>query len=335
MRVVVLMGGSSTERDISLATGAGVADALAELGHEVVALDPATGKRIEIAEAKAHQIGTAPGSAPGDERSLVLAGNELLQDVDMIFVALHGGIGENGRLQAVLDLAGTPYTGSGMLASAMSMDKALAKTMFRAAGIPTPRGRLLTRKQEIPDPDALGGFPLVVKPNAQGSSVAVHIVQGAETLEAALEDAFQYGPVLMEEFIPGRELTVAVLGGKALPVVEILPEDGFYDYRHKYTRGETNYKVPAELSESVAREVERLAEIAFGTLGCAGVARIDFRLTEEGNAFCLEVNTIPGMTATSLVPMAAKAADISYPDLVARILELGKARHERRTLRGF
>jgi D-alanine-D-alanine ligase len=325
MRVVLLMGGSSTERDISLVTGHGVGRALANRGHEVIALDPATGKHVALTGMESARIGTAPGVGPedlGKERSLVLAKSADLTRADVVFVALHGGIGEDGTLQALLDLAGIPYTGSGMLASALAMDKARAKAMFRAGGIPTPRGTLLVDDRDTVDPDRLGGFPLVVKPNAQGSSVGVHIVQGPEGMGEAFEDAFRYGPVLVEEYIPGREITVAVLGGKALPVVEILPETGFYDYKHKYTKGETGYVVPAMLELPLAREAARLGELTFGVLGCSGVARVDFRLTEEGNFFCLELNTIPGMTETSLVPMAAKEAGLSYEDLVERLLSM-------------
>jgi D-alanine-D-alanine ligase len=207
-----------------------------------------------------------------------------------------------------------------MLASALAMDKARAKAMFRSVGIPTPRGVLLRDTRESVDPDGLGGYPLVVKPNSEGSSVGVHIVEGADALHQAIEDAARYGAVLVEEYIPGREVTVAVLAGKALPVVEILPGEGFYDYRHKYTKGETRYEVPARIDPSLAREAARLGELAYGVLGCAGVARVDFRLSEEGNFFCLEVNTIPGMTETSLVPMAAKEAGVGYDELVERIL---------------
>ncbi len=337
MKVTVLMGGSSTEREISLATGFGVATALIAQGHEVKALDPASGKVLSLDGFEAHRIGEAPTTKPediGEERSLVLARNQDLGEADVIFVALHGGIGEDGTLQALLDLAGVPYTGSGMLSSALAMDKQRAKTMFRAAKIPTPRGRLLTRKDDAPDPDALGGFPLVVKPNAQGSSVAVHIVQSHDDLESALEDAFQYGPVLVEEFIPGREITVAVLGGKALPVIEVVIDEGFYDYRHKYTKGHTRYEVPAKLPEAICREAERLGELSFGILGCSGVARVDFRLDDDGNLFALEVNTSPGLTEISLVPMAAKKAGMGYEDLVDRLLELALSRRKRRELRG-
>ena len=325
MRVVLLMGGSSKERDVSLATGAGILRALSANGHEVTAVDPATGDRIlpgavaRIAESPGQ---ASPLAADAEERSLTLAGNPELAEADAVFIALHGGIGEDGTLQALLDLAGVPYTGSGMLASALAMDKARAKMIFRAAKIPTPRSRLLRTRDDSWDAKSVGGYPLVVKPNSEGSSVGVHIVEKPEELEAALDDAFQYAPVLVEQFIPGRELTVAVVGGKALPVVEIRTDDGFYDYRHKYTKGHTNYQVPAEVSETVATEAARLGELAFASLGCSGVARVDFRLDPEDQLFCLEVNTIPGMTETSLVPMAAQAAGVSYEELVERLLIL-------------
>jgi D-alanine-D-alanine ligase len=333
MRVVVLMGGSSMERDVSLATGRGVARALSARGHAVVPLDPSAGRRLELDHLAQHRIGEAPPEE-AEERSLVLADNPEIGKCDAVFVALHGGIGEDGTLQALLDLAGVPYTGSGMLASALAMDKSRAKTLLRAVGVPCPRELLLERHDAATDADAgagaddaagvdveaLGGYPVVVKPNAQGSSVGVHIVAEASELGAALDDAFQYGTVLVEEFIPGREVTVAVLDGEALPVVEIIPEAGFYDYRHKYTKGQTRYVVPAELPAEVAAEVSRFGERAFATLGCAGVARIDFRLTPENRPYFLEANTVPGMTETSLVPMAARARGISYEDLVERLI---------------
>lgn len=324
MKVLVLMGGSSPERVVSLATGRGVADALRELGHEVTALDPATGETLALGGDRPAEIGGEPAArdAAGDERSLVMASSPELPRADVVFVALHGGIGEDGTLQALLDLAGVPYTGSGMLACALAMDKHRTKMLLRSARIPVPRGRLLEGRDKLPDPGSLGGFPIVIKPNAQGSSVGVHIVQNEERMEAALDDAFRFPPVLFEEYIPGRELTVAVLGGKALPVLEVIPEGGWYDFEHKYTKGETKYQVPAEVSSSLADEAARLAVMAYEALGCAGVARVDFRLAEDDNLYCLEVNTIPGMTGTSLVPMAAQAAGVGYPELVARLLEL-------------
>ena len=341
MRVVVLMGGSSMERDVSLASGRGVAKALGIRGHEAIPIDPAAGRRLALEGLEGHRIGEAPPS-PADERSLVLADNPELGRCDAVFVALHGGIGEDGTLQALLDLAHVPYTGSGMLASALAMDKSRAKALLRAAGVPSAREIFLDgREGEVavdgaaraaavpPDMGLLGGYPVVVKPNAQGSSVGVHLVRGAADLEEALQDASRYGAVLIEEFIPGREITVAVLDGEALPVVEIIPEAGFYDYLHKYTKGQTRYEVPADLPAEVAAEAARLGERAYAALGCAGVARVDFRLTPENRVVFLEVNTVPGMTETSLVPMAARARGIAYEELVERLVASAMAHPHR------
>ena len=329
MRIVVLMGGASSERAVSLATGRGVVRAFRDRGHEVLAVDPATGERLELEGTAAPAIGEAPPETPDGtsaavrESRLALARSDDVLDGDVVFVALHGGAGEDGTLQALLDLAGVRYTGSGMLASALAMDKTRAKIMMKALGVPSPKGKLLRRTgPHSLDPKGLGGYPLVVKPNREGSSVGVFLVRDDDDLTKALEEAFRFGDVLVETYIPGRELTVAVLGGKALPVVEIVPEDGWYDYRHKYTKGHTQYHVPADLPPDIATELARLAEKAYQALGCAGVARVDFRLDDTGQAFCLEVNTIPGLTETSLVPMAARAAGIGYGDLVEKLVEL-------------
>jgi len=362
------MGGASAERDVSLATGRGVAAALKARGHELLALDPSTGERLSLdvtstigsappesggtgsASSESDRTGSTPpaNAAPGQASSALdaadrvpdagaelpsahavaipLAGHDDLDGCDVVFIALHGGAGEDGTLQALLDLSGVPYTGSGMLASALAMDKTRSKVMMKALGVPSPRGRLLLDVTDEFDPNNVGGFPLVVKPNREGSSVGVHIVEEEAAFPEALADAFRYGPVMVETFIPGRELTVAVLGGKALPVVEIFPEGGVYDYQRKYTHGETRYEVPADLPPDMSTELARLGEKAYQALGCEGVARVDFRLDEQGQAFCLEVNTIPGMTATSLVPMAAKAGGMDYEELVERLLELAVSR---------
>jgi D-alanine-D-alanine ligase len=211
-----------------------------------------------------------------------------------------------------------------MLASALAMDKARAKIVLEAAGVPTPDGFLLRRRAAPLDVDALGGYPLVVKPNREGSSVGVHVVQESATLDAALDDAFRYGEVLAERFIPGREVTVAVLGGDPLPVVEIIPEGGVYDYRHKYTKGHTRYEAPANLPPEVTVRLQDLGRRAFEALGCRGVARVDFRLDPGMEPYCLEVNTVPGMTETSLVPMAARVAGMDYGALVRRLVDLAR-----------
>jgi len=335
MKVAVLMGGNSAERDISLRTGRGVAAALRALGHEVAALDAANGRLLPAGDEEV--AGASAGSlVKAEPAELVRAAT--LSDAEIVFVALHGGAGEDGTLQALLDLAGKPYTGSGVLASALAMNKAMSKRVFEREGIPTPRWRLFDsaglESPRVFDARELGGYPIVVKPNAQGSTVGLTVVQRGEDLPAALQLAASYGDeVLVEEFIPGREVTVSVLGGEALPVVEIVPQHGLYDYECKYTPGMSDYRVPAPLDAETTRQLQELAVRAAQVLGCRGAVRVDFRLTSAGAPYCLEVNTIPGMTPTSLLPMAAKAAGMSYEQLVQRVLDLALTEARRRTLR--
>jgi D-alanine-D-alanine ligase len=325
MKVAVLMGGRSAEREISLRTGRGVAQALRNLGHQVAALDAANGRLLPAGD---EERGALPSAAlePAGEAALVRP--ETLGDADVVFLALHGAAGENGTLQALLDLTGKPYTGSGMLASALAMNKAMAKRIFEREGVPTPAWQLLP-----PDApaarvavEALGGLPLVIKPNEEGSSVGLTVVQEVGQLEEALRLAGDTGQeILIERFIEGRELTVSLLGDDALPIVEIRPKSGLYDYESKYTAGKSEYFCPADLPRDVAARVRELGVRAAHVLGCRGVTRVDFRLDAGNVAWCLEVNTIPGMTPTSLVPMAAKARGMSYDQLVERMLEMAVA----------
>lgn len=326
MKVALLMGGRSAEREISLRTGAGIARALQNLGHEVAAVDAADGRLLPTGDSAALAApGTTPPAAPAQSAMTGVTRAPAVTDSDVVFLALHGGAGENGTVQALLELAGRPYTGSGVLASALAMNKAMSKKVFAHAGIPTPLWQEVSSGARAADIDvrALGGWPIVVKPNEEGSTVGLTIVSRAEDLDEALELAFQYGSVaLVEQYIPGRELTVAVLGDEALPIVEIRPEGGHYDYESKYTAGRSQYFCPAELPEALAARIRKLGIDAARCLGCSGVSRADFRLSPDGDPFCLEVNTIPGMTPTSLVPMAARAAGMSYDQLVARMLDL-------------
>ena len=344
MKVALLMGGRSAEREISLRTGRGVAQALRNLGHEVMAVDAADGRLLPPGEeprvtlpAAREAAGTGIPALAGREPPALsiqaVANAQPINQAEVVFLALHGGTGEDGTIQALLELSGKPYTGSGVLGSALAMNKAMSKRIFEREGIPTPEWRLLSARDRALTVDAreLGGFPLVVKPNEQGSTVGLTIVVRPEDLPAALELAFDHGPdVLVERFIPGRELTVSLLGEEPLPIVEIKPRGGHYDYEAKYTAGMSEYFCPAELPEPLARRIQDLGLRASRALGCRGVARADFRLSPEGEPFCLEVNTIPGMTPTSLVPMAAQARGISYDQLVQRMLELAvEAWHER------
>jgi len=329
MRVAVLMGGSSSEREISLRTGRGIAAALRQLGHEALSIDAANGRLLPPGEEE---------RAPATEALAPAAGGGLLQadairEADVVLIALHGGAGENGTLQALLELTGKPYTGSGVMASAVAMNKAMSKRLFEHAGIPTPAWTLVQAgapPREI-DARALGGYPLVVKPNEEGSTVGLSIVGDPAGLPDALRRAGEYGPdVLIERYIEGRELTVALLGEEPLPIVEIRPKSGFYDYESKYTAGRSEYFCPADLPEPVTQQVMELAVRVARVTEVRGVSRVDFRLGEDRVPYCLEINTIPGMTPTSLVPMAAKARGLSYDQVVQRMLDLALAEARRR-----
>lgn len=347
MRIAVLYGGCSTERDVSLVTGRAVAAALSEIGHDVLLVDPGLGDRpVGSAEAIAAAAisGAAPEPAEETGSALEAIAGAAVSDADVVFVALHGGIGEDGTIQGLLELAGKRYTGSGVLSCAVAMDKRVSKILFREAGVSTPEWRVVNRARPSeagaraaspsfptdlsPDAvaevvDELGGYPIVVKPNDQGSTVGLTVVAGEAELSGAVDLASRYSAhVLVETYVPGRELTVAVLDDRALPVVEIEPRSGLYDYESKYTAGRSVYTCPARLPEAVAADLEELALRACASLGCTGYARVDFRLDESSLPSCLEVNTVPGMTATSLVPMAAAAAGISFSELTDKIVRL-------------
>jgi len=339
MKVAVLMGGTTSEREISLRTGRGMAQAVRRLGHEVLAVDAATGRLLPAGD---------EGRSPAAEVALEPAGPAALvsataiRDADVVLIALHGGAGENGTLQALLDLAGKPYTGSGVMASALAMNKAMSKRVFEQAGVATPPWLLVQaegdtaaklRAADVPSEVQALGLPLVVKPNEEGSTVGLTILREWGAMPAAFADAARFGhEILLETYIDGRELTVTVIGEEALPIVEIRPKSGFYDYESKYTAGKSEYFCPADLPAAQTREILELGLRASRALDCRGVTRVDFRLDGRGRAWCLEVNTIPGMTPTSLVPMAAKAAGLSYEQVVQRMLDLALEEARRRRM---
>jgi D-alanine-D-alanine ligase len=341
MRVAVLMGGTTSEREISLRTGRGMAQAVRRLGHEVLAVDAATGRLLTPGE---EERAPSPGTALEVASPRALLSASALREAEVVLIALHGGSGENGTLQALLDLAGKPYTGSGVMASALAMNKAMSKRVFEHGGVPTPPWSLvqaegltaaLLRTADVPAQIKKLGLPLVVKPNEEGSTVGLTIVRDWAAVPAAFDEAARHGyEILFEQFIDGRELTVAVIGNEALPIVEIRPKSGFYDYEAKYTAGRSEYSCPADLPESLAAEIRDLGLKASRALDCRGVTRVDFRLDPADRPWCLEVNTIPGMTPTSLVPMAAKAAGLSYEQVVQRMLDLAleEARRRRMTV---
>ncbi|WP_378951978.1 D-alanine--D-alanine ligase [Pelosinus sp. sgz500959] len=300
-KIAVVMGGTSAEREVSLNTGAAILMALQEKGYNAVAIDLEPTRFVE---------------------QLTEAG------IEFVFNAIHGQYGEDGVMQGALELLGIPYTGSGVLASAMAMDKGITKKIFLSGNIPTPHSRLFTKA------DMKTGLvkiiaeefniPLVVKSAAQGSSIGVVIVERSEDISAAIDQAFKYSrTILVEEFIEGRELTVAIWGNdepEALPIIEIVPHSGRYDYQSKYTKGATDYIVPAKLPDDTTNLVQKVALEAFSQLGCRGIARVDIMLGKDNKPYVLEVNTIPGMTATSLVPKAAASVGISFADLCERLL---------------
>lgn len=335
MRITVLMGGTSSERDVSLASGLRIAEALRTRGHIVRTVDTANGALDEADERRLLMAGVLKQAPPTPEELARMNAESLAEtagrmprrgECDVAFLALHGGRGEDGTIQALLDLAGVPYTGSGHLASALAMDKDLSKHLMRAHNVRTGDWLMANDPSAPPNADAAGaalGWPMIVKPSKQGSTVGLSVVKAPEGLSAAIAEAFKHDDeVMLEQFIAGREFTVAILGGEALPVGEIIAKKEIYDYECKYTPGMAEEIFPARLTVLQTVKVQEQAKRAFTALKLAGCARIDFRMNVEGECFCLEANTLPGMTATSLVPQAAAAAGITFPELCERIARL-------------
>lgn len=337
MKVGVLFGGTTEERDVSIASGAEVVRALREAGHGVVAVDTATGVMDADAEAALLVTGVAPEPPDrgrldllrtGDPTSLTRAPE--LDGVDVLFLALHGGAGEGGALQALLDLVGLPYTGSGMLASAAAMDKDIAKRLMRFAGVATPDW--LMAPTDVAEVAREIGWPAVVKPSKQGSTVGLTVVKSPDGLAEAIATALEFDDeVMVEAFVPGRELTVPVLGDEALPVGEIISRNEIFDYEAKYQPGMAEEIFPADIDDDAAEEAQRLALLTHEALKLSGFSRVDFRMDEAGVLWCLEANTLPGLTSASLVPKSAAAAGISFPRLCERICELAIEEHAAHT----
>ncbi len=305
-KIGVLAGGLSAEREISLKSGSAVYKALLGKGYNAVFIDAAEDMHASITS----------------------------QKVEIVFIVLHGGQGENGAVQGFLEVMGIPYTGSGVLASAVAMDKETSKKIFLYHEIPVPPFRIIHR-DELPgtiETVAAGcliggsmidfGMPWVIKPAAEGSSIGVHIVKNGDELGPALNDAFKYGDtIIVEQYVEGKEIQIGILGQKALGGVEVRPSLEFYNYEAKYTPGLTNYVLPPEVSEEDYEKLKATALRAHNALGCAGATRVDLILDVEGRAYLLEVNTIPGMTETSLLPKIAGLAGLEFPDLIEEILK--------------
>ncbi len=335
MKIVVLAGGTSTERDVSLSTGSMIYKALKSRGHQAVLLDVYLGYEgsaegiFERDVDWAASVGSIGEENPDLEKIKALRKDggksffgpnvlTICQEADCVFMALHGANGEDGKIQACFELLGIPYTGTDFVSSAMAMDKGITKDIFKAYEIPTPAGIRLKKDEQESEKVP---FPCMVKACCGGSSVGVCIARDEKEYEAAKEEAFRYdSEVVVEQYIEGREFSVGVMDGEALPVIEIAPKVGFYDYKNKYQAGSAVETCPAELPEEKTRELQELSEKVFKALRLKNYARMDFRMNQQGQVFCLEANTLPGMTPTSLLPQEAAVIGIDFEELCERIL---------------
>ena len=340
MKIVVLCGGISTEREISIVSGTQVCLALRSKGHRAILLDVFCGdERIENAGPDSfpeeYDVEEAAAYARSFDdkleeikktRDWFFGPNvlKLCNASDTVFMALHGSNGEDGKLQATFELLGIPYTGSSYLGSALAMDKNLSKQLFRENDVPTPKGIDLYRGQEVKDPDENGvGLPCVVKPACGGSSVGVSIPRTAEEYRKAVDDAFSYESVLIvEQYINGREFSCGVVDGEAYPVIEIAPLQGFYDYTNKYKAGSTVETCPADIPQDVTKKIQETCVKAYHALRLTSYGRIDLMMDKDQNIYCLEANTLPGMTPTSLLPQEAAAKGIDFPSLCEKLIEV-------------
>lgn len=342
MKIVVLAGGISTERDVSLVSGAQIYKALKDNGHKAVLLDVFLGyegnadnifeEDIDWAAKMSGIAEMAPDiekvKASRKDKSKVLFGPNVIsicQKADIVFMGLHGDCGENGKIQATFDLFDIKYTGTDSISSAFAMDKAITKQMFLMNGVSTPESHLLKGENDDYVPD----FPCVVKICNGGSSVGVFMASNEDEYKKAVLNAFKYeGRVIVEKFIKGREFTDCVIDGQALPVVEIAPKEGFYDYKNKYQAGLTVETCPAEISDKLTKKIQEEAVKAYNALGICTYARMDFMMDEDENVYCLEANTLPGMTPTSLIPQEAAAIGKSFPELCEWIIEVSLKKYQ-------
>ena len=349
MKIVVLAGGLSNERDVSLASGAGICKTLRERGHDAFLLDVYLGFPYD--KNKLDEVFTLPGAgleiaegikttepdlaavkaSRADQSDCFLGPNviEICRMADIVFMGLHGDVGENGKLQATFDILGIRYTGPNYLGSALAMDKGIAKKIFKTSGVPTPLGTTLKKQDKDTPLCEIGlSLPVVLKPCAGGSSIGVFIAHTEEEYAKAIEKSFCYeDEIVVEPYIKGREFAVGIIDGKALPVIEIIPKTGFFDYANKYQSGATTEICPAHIDDEIAARMQRATELAFRALKLDVYSRADFLLDENGNIFCLEMNTLPGMTATSLLPQEAKAAGIEYGELCELIIKKSLERY--------
>jgi D-alanine-D-alanine ligase len=325
-KIALLLGGSSSERAISKSSSYSIYKSLIALGYETVLIDPAYGKNqpreteLFFSEKDFSEVST--------RNYLEAVNSSLFDDIDLAFLGLHGKWGEDGIIQSMLEVRGIKYTGSNVMSSAVAMDKAMSKIIFNHFNIITPKWFMVEKKNSSiekikKDIDEEIGYPCIIKPNDEGSTVGLTVCNSPSDIDNGLKLSFEYSQkTMIEKFIEGRELTVAILDKAALPVLEIKPKSGLYDYQSKYTKGMSEYFVPAKIPEDVAKSLQKESLKAFNAIGCSVYGRIDFRLNNNNQFYCLEINTLPGMTSTSLVPKMAKAVGISFEELIDRIIKL-------------
>lgn len=344
MKIVVLAGGTSTERDVSIVSGTGICNGLRAKGHQAILIDVFCGaETVDWADPFPREYDVEAASAyiksfnPHIEQLKKMRKDffgpnvlELCKKADFVFLGLHGANGEDGRIQAAFDLMGIKYTGTGYLSSAMAMDKGVTKWMFQMKGVPVPGGVTMKRHTRKEDLAELGlAFPVVVKTCCGGSSIGVYIVKDQEEYMKALDAAFVYEEeVVVEEFIQGTEYTVAVVDGKAYPVVQIVPCQGFYDYENKYKPGAVKETCPAPISSELTRRLQDYAVQGYRALGLESYARLDFIVTDDEKIYCLEANTLPGMTPTSLIPQEAAVLGMDYPTLCEELIRVSEKKYK-------
>ena len=325
IRIALLLGGTSPERHVSKATGASIYKALTNLGYETFLVNPAYGDKQS--KNSGDYFKDEDYSGISNENYIKALNLDLFNSIDLAFLALHGKWGEDGTIQSLLELKGIKYTGSKVLASAISMDKKMSKILFQHYNVRTPLWIMVNAdynlsflKKEI---ESKLKFPCVIKPNDQGSTVGLTICENENRVEDAVKLSLRWSnKALIEEYIPGREMTVAIVENEVFPVLEIKPKHNLYDYECKYIPGMSEYEIPAKINDEISDNLKKSALGAFKALGCEGYARVDFRLSPDNLDYCLEVNSLPGMTSTSLVPKMAKAVGISFEELVDRIVKL-------------